>query len=121
MTPMPFLSSLWKIKAPPTVLAFAWIALQGGTLTMDNLRHRKMIITNACPMCSMDAESVDHLFLNCREAQGLWNSVYNWFDMRGVLPAHFSQLFEVWMLRVGSTRGRIMWRTFFLATTIWVI
>ena len=82
---------------------------------MDNLRRRNMVIVNVCPMCLKNAEFVDHLFLNCRVAQGLWNDVYSWFDMRGVLPVHFSQLFEIWMLGVGSTRGRIMWRTSFLA------
>lgn len=111
---------LWKIKAPPRVLAFAWIALQGGTLTMVNLRRRNMVIVNGSPMCSKNAEFVGQLFLNCRVAQCPWNDVYSWFDMRGVFPAHFSQLFEIWMLGVGSTRGRIMWRTSFLAT-IWVI
>eukprot|EP00268_Persea_americana_P051206 TRINITY_DN5634_c0_g1_i2.p1 TRINITY_DN5634_c0_g1~~TRINITY_DN5634_c0_g1_i2.p1 ORF type:complete len:237 (-),score=29.60 TRINITY_DN5634_c0_g1_i2:1636-2346(-) len=114
------ISRLWKIKAPPRFLAFTWIALQGGTLAMDNLRHRNMVIVNACPMCLKNAESVDHLFLNCGVVQGLWNDVYSWFDIRGVLPAHFSQLFEIWMLRVRSTGGRILWRTYFLAT-IWVI
>lgn len=53
-------------------------------------------------------------FLNCRVAQGLWNSVYRWFDTR------FSHLFVVWKLGVGPSRGRILWRTSFVAI-IWVI
>ena len=86
------ISRLWKIKAPPRVLAFAWIVLQGGTLTMDIPGRRNMVIVNACPMCLKNAESMDHLFLNCRVAQGLWNDVYSWFDMRGVLPIFPSSL-----------------------------
>ena len=74
---------------------------------MDKLRRRNMVIVNAYPMCLKDAELVDHLFLNCRVAQGLWNSVYMWFDMSGVLPTRFSQLFEVWKLGVGHSKGRI--------------
>ena len=114
------ISSLWKIKAPPRVLTFAWIALQGGNLTIDKLQRQNMVIFNTSPMCLKDVESMDHLFLNCRVTQGLWNSVYSWFAMSGVLPAHFTQLFEAWKLGMGSRRGRIMWKTSFLAT-IWVI
>lgn len=32
------LSTIWKIKASPRVLAFGWLASKGGILTMDNLR-----------------------------------------------------------------------------------
>ena len=31
------IAQLWKFKAPPRVLAFSWVALLGGTLTIDNL------------------------------------------------------------------------------------
>lgn len=32
-----FWTSLWKVKAPPRVLAFAWLALHGSILAMDSL------------------------------------------------------------------------------------
>lgn len=40
------LSSLWKMKAPPRVVAFGWIALRGGILMMDNL-HQFLAILRA--------------------------------------------------------------------------
>lgn len=43
-------SKIWKMKVPPRVLAFGWIALHGGILTMDNLRHRKKNLVNGCPI-----------------------------------------------------------------------
>lgn len=41
---------LWKTKAPPRILVFAWLALRGRILIIDNLSWRKMIIVNACPL-----------------------------------------------------------------------
>lgn len=32
-------SRIWKLKAPHGVIAFRWIPLHGGILTMDNLHH----------------------------------------------------------------------------------
>lgn len=59
----PDLAPLWRMKAPPRVIALGWSALLGGTLTMDNLRQRHVIAVNACPMF-LAKESIDHLLLN---------------------------------------------------------
>lgn len=48
------LGRISKLKASPRVVAFGWIALRGGILTMDNLCRRKKIIVNACLMCLED-------------------------------------------------------------------
>ena len=73
------LHRIWKLKIPPRVMVFSWLALRGGILTMDNLCRRRKIIVNAYPMCLADEESVDHLLLNCRVAKGLWFEVLSWF------------------------------------------
>lgn len=69
------LYSLWKMKAPPRVIAFGWLALRGGIPTLDNLRHRKRILVNVCPMCLADEETVDHLILGCKATKVLWSDV----------------------------------------------
>lgn len=46
---------LWKSKAPPRVLAFAWLAFRGSILGLNNHRRRNMIVVNACLMC-LEAE-----------------------------------------------------------------
>lgn len=68
-------SSLWKLKAPPRVLAFVWIALGGRSLTIDNLRRGNRILVDACSMCLVGEETVDHLLLHCKIALMLWNFV----------------------------------------------
>lgn len=76
-------SCLWKYKAPLRVIAFGWLALQSGILTYDNLRRRKHIMVNACPMFLADAESFDHLLLNCKYAYVI---VLNLIGCYGPLP-----------------------------------
>lgn len=114
-TPCPGpLSRIWKMKAPPRVVAFGWLALHGGILTMDNLRCRKKIIVNACPMCLEDDESVDHLLIRCKAAREVWSHVLRWFDCSLVFPTTVFEAFDSLHLNLLSARGRIMWRLSFL-------
>ena len=45
---------IWKLKAPPRVLVFGWLALRKRIPTIDLLRRRGMTIVNGCPMCLRD-------------------------------------------------------------------
>ena len=114
------LHRIWKLKFPPRVMVFSWLALRGGILTIDNLRRRRKIIVNACPMCLADEESVEHLLLNCKVAKGLWSEVLSWFHCSWTQLRSIRGLFEAWLLEVGSNRGRILWRTAFPAL-LWII
>ena len=38
--------SIWKSKAPPRVVDFAWLAIFGAILTMDSLQKRNIIVVN---------------------------------------------------------------------------
>lgn len=38
---------LWKFKASPMVIAFGWLVLHNGVLTMESLRKRKKVIVHA--------------------------------------------------------------------------
>ena len=79
MVSHPQMATQWRIKAPPRVIAFGWSALLGGILTMDNLRRRRVLVVNACPMCLSDEESIDHLLLNCKTAQYISKVTLGWF------------------------------------------
>lgn len=52
---------LWKFEAPPRVPAFSLVAIQGGILTMENLRGHRMTVVNMRLMCLADAETADPL------------------------------------------------------------
>lgn len=90
------------MKALPRGIAIGWSALLDGILTMDKLRQWQVVVVNACPMCLVGEESIDHLLLNCRIAQCLWRAILGWFHYSGPLPRSLLALFEYWRLGVGS-------------------
>lgn len=111
---------LWKMKTPPTVLAFSWLTLRGRILTIDNLRRRDRILVNACPMELADKESVDHLFLGCKIAQVPWNKVLSQFDCSRILLHTILGLFKAWNLTSYSGKGKMMLKSPFLGV-LWII
>lgn len=112
------IASQWRIKAPPRIIAFGWSTLLGGILTMDNLRRRRVLVVNACPMCLSDEETIDHLLRNCKTAQFIWKATLGWFHNCGPLPQSIPTLFEYWKMGVGSKGGKTMWS---LLAVLWSI
>ena len=90
------MASIWKIKAPPRAIVFGWLVLRKRILTMDNLRRRRKVVVNGCPMCLTEEETVDHLLLNCKVAQMLWRLVIDCFGCSWVLPNCIVDLFQAW-------------------------
>ena len=105
----------WRLKAPPKVVAFAWISLRRRILTIDNLRKRGKIIVNACPICLEDEENADHPLLQCRCAVKIWNSVLSQFGCSWVMPEGIQQLFEAWNSPIGNPKGKELWSLSFLS------
>lgn len=63
------ISKFWKIKAPMRVMVFGWLMLHNKILTVDNLVKRGWELVNRCCLCREQAETVKHLFRNCRYTQ----------------------------------------------------
>lgn len=95
-------TSLWRMKAPLRIIVVGWMTLLGGVLTMSNLRHRWVVVVNACIMCLVGEESIFHLLLDRRSAQCLWRVILGWFQFWGPLPNSILALFKNWRLGVGS-------------------
>lgn len=89
----PLIVDIWKLKDPPRVVAFAWLALFGCILTNDNIRKRNNILANGCPMCLNEVEFVDHLMVSCEFAHFLWFAVFQWFGLSWVSPSSLGSLF----------------------------
>lgn len=110
------LGFIWKLRIPPRVVVFGWLATCSSILIMDNLMCRNVIIVNACPLCLQAAEFVDHLLLGCEMAQVMWRTLLNLFGCQWVImPSRFLEYYLAWRYAVGTKRGRIMWRLSFMA------
>ena len=112
--------NIWKLKAPPRVAIFEWLAIRKRILTRYNFRRMGRIVVNACPMCLRRDELVDHLMVTCKTAHYIWISVIGWFDCCWVFPNSLPVLFQAWKASIGAPRGKELWRLYFLAI-IWTI
>lgn len=60
---------LWKAKAEPKVLLFAWTAMYEKAPTADNLEAKGWDNNVVCPLCLTSAETNYHLLISCEFAQ----------------------------------------------------
>jgi hypothetical protein len=101
--------SIWRTKVPLKVTFFAWTAAQGKTLTLDNLRKKRVIVIDKCCMCKMNGESVDHLLLHCEVARALWNAIFSRFNLSWVIPLQVVDLFACWWTG-GRSQSAAVWK-----------
>lgn len=77
---------LWMTFAPTRVSFFMWEVTRGKVLTIDNLRRIGFCLIKWCYLCKSDGESVDHVFLHCLVARGLWSYVLCISNISWVMP-----------------------------------
>ena len=73
---------IWVNRVPSNVCFFGWAATKGATLTIDNLRRRKLFVTEWCYMCKRNAETTDHLLIHCDSACELLSLVFSIFGVQ---------------------------------------
>ena len=99
---------IWKIKLPPKISCFSWSALHGTCLTQDNLTRRKFQMAIRCYMCMKEAETHNHLFLQCRMTANLWSMFLALFGLKWVMPQNIRDVLISWgCWKVDSTIKRI--------------
>lgn len=64
---------LWRLRVAPRVKHFVWMLLHGRISTTDYLNSINLGPRSLCSMCSLDLESIEHLFIDCCKAQLVWN------------------------------------------------
>ena len=101
---------VWVSRVPSEVCFFGWAATRGAILTIDNLRRRRMIVTEWCYMCKKNAETSDHLLIHCDFATELWNFVLSIFGVQWVMPSSVKDLFACWNQECRGERQQIPWR-----------
>ena len=57
---------LWALKFPPKYSLFIWKVIHGILAVKDTLLKRKVDVCPLCPRCSDEIETIEHLFLRCR-------------------------------------------------------
>ncbi len=62
---------IWKIRILLKVKIFVWLVLLRKVLTVDNLLKRGWTGETGCVLCSVQTESLDHLFMSCGAIRSL--------------------------------------------------
>ena len=63
--------SIWNPVVPPKIGFFAWEAIWGKVLTLDQLKRCGRAFANGCFLCEEDEETMDHLLIHCKRAKTL--------------------------------------------------
>lgn len=96
-----------KVKAPPSVVFFVWMAILGKILTLDNLRKMNIIVMEWCCLCKICGESMDNLLLHCEVAIEL---IFQLFGVDWVMPRKVKDLLGSWMGQLGNRNILNIWR-----------
>ncbi|KAL0914365.1 hypothetical protein M5K25_014709 [Dendrobium thyrsiflorum] len=63
--PVSWAKFLWHKHFALKYTIYAWLALNRGLKTADELSRRNILINHTCPLCFNHPESTDHLFFEC--------------------------------------------------------
>eukprot|EP00253_Pinus_taeda_P024814 PITA_24814 len=66
---------IWKLKCPAKARIFLWCLLKKKFPSWDILQSRFMYGPGRCPLCKIEEESINHLFLQCLETAKIWREV----------------------------------------------
>lgn len=75
---------IWKIKAPPKILAFVWKIQWNILPTRHFISSRIAGVLNICPWCGIVQETSSHLFGDCVLAKWSWNFICKWWSIKAL-------------------------------------
>ena len=71
-----------NLHIPNKIKIFTWKACNNILPTKANLYHRQVIDDPTCEACTLEPETVGHLFWECNVAKELWTlSTYHWREL----------------------------------------
>ncbi|KAG4912645.1 hypothetical protein JHK86_053078 [Glycine max] len=84
-------NGLRKLAAPSNIATFGWKLILNRIQTRSNLKKRNVVLPGdqyLCPLCSLEEETVQHLFFECNFARAIWAKCYKWEGVVMVQPQH---------------------------------
>lgn len=96
---------IWKLKMPLKIKIFMWYMYKGVTLTKDNLAKRNWNGNKQCVWCLAN-ESIQHLFLQCKNARFIWGLVEICFGLKP--PQNTMHMFSSWLNGIGGRLKQLL-------------
>uniref|UniRef100_A0A2N9GXY8 Reverse transcriptase domain-containing protein n=1 Tax=Fagus sylvatica TaxID=28930 RepID=A0A2N9GXY8_FAGSY len=79
-----FWNKLWSIQVPQNIKLFMWKTCSNILPICTKLFDRKIISNFSCPVCGEEAETINHMFIDCPVALEVWKIFFTlaWFIWR---------------------------------------
>lgn len=78
-----FWRRIWRIRVPPKVLNLVWRSLSYCLPTTVMLQQKGVSLPVVCPVCKVENETIEHIFLRCAQAVQCWQIVLPEFQNAG--------------------------------------
>lgn len=102
--------TIWGTISAPRLAFFAWEALWGRALTLDNVQRKCISLANWCYLCQGREESINHLLLHCEKTQMLWNLLLSLFGQNLVLVDVIKDTLLAWQTKVVRKQRHMAWK-----------
>ncbi|TYH19125.1 hypothetical protein ES288_A05G327800v1 [Gossypium darwinii] len=89
---------IWSISLPQKIKHFLWRAVGNLVATNGNLVKRRIKMSELCPVCLKEAETVEHTLLLCDWAQCVWYGGALGFKV----DCHRITTLDQWLLQKGN-------------------
>jgi hypothetical protein len=99
--------NLWKSPAPSKVSSFVWQLLHDRVPTRNNLVIRQVItegLESVCPLCGLELETSEHLFMYCNVATKVWQDIFLWLNIPFDRPHSVFSILNC-VLAAGNPKG----------------
>jgi hypothetical protein len=91
-----FWKDVWEPLAIPKVNFFFWTLVHNKILTGDNLEKRNIVGPHRCALCNNNAETTQHLFIDCNYAKEVWGLMLQDFQITIPPQNLVAELFASW-------------------------
>ncbi|PWA74034.1 RNA-directed DNA polymerase, eukaryota, Reverse transcriptase zinc-binding domain protein [Artemisia annua] len=112
---------IWVKWVPIKVNILMWRIEKGRVPTRLELVKRRMVLPDSrCPLCRLEEESVNHLFITCEFSFAVWSLIWRWCKL---IPVHFDSITDLVQgqeLLLASARGKELFRGITMVTC-WAI
>lgn len=87
LSPLASFRWLWKLEIPEKICMFLWLILHKSLPTNSVRRHRNLVNSPACQVCSHVMEDTLHYIRDCPHARDIWSRL-NFTSRVGFFDTH---------------------------------
>ncbi|WMV13212.1 hypothetical protein MTR67_006597 [Solanum verrucosum] len=101
---------IWKVKVPFKVACFTWLLAKQVVLTQDNRMKKGLDLCSRCFFCECETETINHLFLHCKETVKLWQIFINKRGISWSMPGSIKEALACWNRDGNQSGHRERWK-----------